>query len=215
MSDHTPAAPPPPASTPPGVDTGLADALQRELDPGERLVWSGRPRPDLALRSALANAWLLLLLGVLLGAFMIAAAVRLWIRPVEVPIEPGAAGLSILIILMGVALITWILSEPSRVASRARRTIYAITDRRALVITRSRRGVVEERDFAPDETRHILRVERPDGSGDIIFESPRRNPSGSANSVSTLGRIGFLSVEDCAAVERILRTTLQQPPERP
>ncbi len=220
QSDDSPPAPlhsPQPAAS--SLSPSLAAALSREIDPGEQLVWTAQPRPDLARRAA----WRTVSPGFLVVGFFGGMVLLLVIKTAGEVMAPGTTELpddfastvtiiSIIFLFLG-ALLVGCLTEPGRAAARATRTVYAITDRRAIVIRQSRRGHTEERDFGPDETRSVLRRERADGSGDVIFETPRQNRNSSG--AATVTPLGFLSVDRCAEVERILRLTHSQPSVRP
>lgn len=203
-----------------GLPAELASALDRELDPGETLVWSGQPRPDLARRSTWRRMWPvypILLFVATMGVAVVVQVIRQAMNPAVVAQQDSPASIYVLGAIIGTLtglMLWWIITEPGRAKARATRTLYAITNRRAIVLSRSARGVVEERDFSPDETRKVLRRERPDGAGDIIFETARR-PSNSSTDMGGLVPLGFLHIDRCAEVERTLRTTLQRDSESP
>jgi len=83
----------------------------------------------------------------------------------------------------------------------AQNTIYAITDRRAIILCVHRDGSITERDYRGDELVHLARKEYKDGSGTLTFESAR----GAGHSNQTATRHKFQAIEDVIGVERMLR----------
>jgi hypothetical protein len=178
----------------------LQSQLDRELDQGESIVWSAQPLPNALRRGAIAN-WALT--GVVVFFFAAIFAVVGWTAALTPPAErednPAA-----LFIFSGSLMTLWLVSLPLFLAwarSTARSTVYAITDRRAIILVVRRGRTVSERDYRGDELIHLARTENPDGSGTLTFESARG--SGAARNAS---RHRFLAIPDAIGVERILRT---------
>ena len=104
-------------------------------------------------------------------------------------------------VLMGMAIILL----PVWFVWRASRTRYAITDRRVILCEAQYFGGIETRSYTADALTNIVRSQRGDGSGDLIFEEIRtRNHEG--NLYTT--RRGFQAIEDVRGVENLLRSTL-------
>ena len=132
-------------------------AIARELEPGERLLWSGVPRQGLVLR---ANDWFLIPLSVLWGGFAIvwtvgAASSRapVWFWLWGVPF-----------VLVGLYLIfgRFFVSALQR-----SRTAYGLTDRRLLIVSGLRSQSVKS---VPLKTVSDLSLtEKGDGTGSITF----------------------------------------------
>ena len=90
------------------------------------------------------------------------------------------------------------LSSPWWAWRTARRTLYVVTDRRAVVFSASGLRGVAVRSFAPDALRDTRRVERPDGSGDLIFaETGHRDSDGDLVTTTT----GFKTLADVREAE--------------
>lgn len=107
------------------AETAAADRLAPYLDPGESLVWSGRPmlRPVLEGHDLILPA-LTLVLGVAL--FQVLDP----LGPAGLPAEPtGLFFLVIMLVLFGCSV--WL---PLRTFLRRRRSFYGVTERRALVL---------------------------------------------------------------------------------
>ena len=86
-------------------------------------------------------------------------------------------------VLVGVGL----LSSPYWTARSAKRTAYVLTDRRA--ITFQGGMSMRIRSFRPSQLEWLTRVQRRDGSGDVIF---LREPG--ANDARQSSDVGFLAV---------------------
>lgn len=197
------------------LPSDLDAVLRRELDEGERLLWVGRPIPALYARRFLIP-------GVLLGTFalgftafivvaMVANARELLGPRFQAGEFAGVAGDVALLAFFGVfAVVTlgaavFMYALPVRANKRAARTIYAVTDRRAIVLVAFDDGRVVERDYSADELGHLFRRQHADGTGDVHFESARGVAPGSPSGGTTPSQHGFLAVRDALDVERILR----------
>ena len=82
---------------------------------------------------------------------------------------------------------------------RGRKTIYAVTNERLLIITG---GILSSvKSYTPADIDDIERKESPDGSGTIIFARKKR--SGGKGGSYTV-KIGFFGVPDVRKVERYI-----------
>ena len=96
------------------------------------------------------------------------------------------------------------LSAPYWAARAARRTIYAITDRRAIIWIPKVWGEKEVRSFEPRRLLSMTRRERADGSGDLVFEQFRETNGSSTTTI----RRGFMGLADVRDAEAVLREVL-------
>jgi len=194
----------------------LDTALRRELDENERLLWVGRPIPHLyARRFLLPGVWLgTFALGftVFIAVGMVVNVRELFGPRLEANEFAGVAGDIALVAFLGFFAVAtlgaavYMYGLPIRARKRASRTVYAVTDRRAIVLVAHRNGRVVERDYCADELRHLFRRQRADGSGDLHFESAKgAAPTGSPTGSTTPSQHGFLAVRDVLGVERLLR----------
>jgi hypothetical protein len=175
------------------TDSGV---VQRELDSGERLLWTGRPNPE----SAAAGSWG----GVFVGGIMIAFAI-FWMGGASQAGAPpffSAFGL----IFIGAGL--YAMASPFLTMSSASNTIYAITDRRILVIEDGATRKVQS--YTADDIEHIERREKTDGSGDIIFARERYQRHHNGHSHTHTRDIGLWGVPNAREVERLLRENLKR-----
>lgn len=106
-----------------------------------------------------------------------------------------AAGVVLLLWCVSYLFFTWL------ARSTARNTIYALTDKLAIIITAHRDGSITERDYRGDELIHLARKEYKDGSGALTFESAR----GAGHTAQTASRHKFAAIERVIEVERMLR----------
>ena len=183
------------------IEPELRRAIDAELDAGERIVWLRQPVPWLLWRGTLA----VLIFGVPWTAFAV-----FWTL--------GAAGLvgstaratgwwAYIFPLWGLPFIfigLVMLSAPYWAARAAKRTIYAITDRRAIIWIPKAWGEKEVQSFEPRRLLSITRKERTNGSGDLIFEQFRETHGSSTTTI----RRGFMALRDVRDAEEVLRDVL-------
>jgi hypothetical protein len=168
-----------------------------QLDAGERLLWTGFPNPAaVALRSLPVTFF-----GIPFTAFACFWIWQAWSMTSHGPKAPGPFVLfplfGIPFLLVGLA----VLGTPLWVLLGAKTTVYAVTEKRALIITGSAsRGI---QSFTPADMCDITRQERPDGSGSVYFAS--RTVTTSSNGIARMARIGFEGIPDVRQVEQLLR----------
>lgn len=185
------------------------DSIQAEqiangqLDSGESLLWSGKPTPSGMALGALPMTFF----GIPFAGFAL-----FWIWAAAGGISgssersfegPGAFfplfGVPFLLVGLGVML------GPLWAYLGARKTVYAVTDRRAMIIIGA--GTKSVRSFGPEDMGEILRVERPDGTGSLMFTSI---PQAGSKGRVTLSRVGFVGIPDVRRVEQLIRENLER-----
>ena len=199
-------APMPPGTYPlseePPLPAGeLHPAALALMEPGETLLWTGRPAhgdavSSIASSGATCGAAIGFLVGVLTlfsANFLSAAGVSLpeWAKSPALMLAYGSVGG---LVLGAVAALGYLLWE--------RMVIYAVSDRRAMRIPLlCPRGTRSYRDLDPLQ---VALEARADGSGDLIFTQDGI-PAGSILN----GRLaGFFGLRDAQRVERMLLATL-------
>jgi hypothetical protein len=164
--------------------------LRRQLDDGERLVWSGQPLPGKLAWAQLPS----LLVAVPWTAFVVCFSV-------VAAREKGAALFLLPFFLVGVMLAT----APWRAYRRASQTIYALTNLRALVVSPSTElmsiGRLDVVSYVPST---MSRSSNRDGSGDLVFSTVTTRRKGGEH----VERKGFLGIANAFEVERLVRREL-------
>ncbi|MGH7131478.1 MAG: hypothetical protein ACREJO_05985 [Phycisphaerales bacterium] len=196
------------------IDTQLQERLTRELQPGERIVWSGQPLPRAFARGSLPVAVFGLFFGGFALFWMLMAGGGAWFASAAPqsngppPVVGTAFSFLTLCGLPFLAVGVVMLTMPIWRRVIAGKIIYAITDKRAVVIgPEAWRGTVT-RSFAGEKIANVARAERSDGSGDLVFEEIVSYSSSSDGASRHVTRRGFIGVGRVAEVERILRKTL-------
>jgi hypothetical protein len=138
------------------VGNAIAE-LERELAPGERLLWSGQPMPGLRLRAVDA---FLMLFGFLWLAFCVGWEIHVLRTPG--PMATALALFGLPFFLMGLYMAGGRLFAE---AARRRRTSYGITHRRALIVTRGRARHVRSLDL--HQLSDVQMTEQRDHSGTL------------------------------------------------
>ncbi len=195
-------------------------SFARELTDGEELLWSGRPDPK--SKSIASPGSVFLILGIvftvvgiamLLGGFIILGTVEGRGREASIGLFVTGG----VFFIMG---ITFAISGLF-LRSTPRNTLYAVTNRRAIILRTGRYLTVDS--YGKSEIGQVRRLERPDGTGDLIF-SMQRSASGygygnsggyssygsySGTGMSRYGAGMFNGITNVHAVERIVLDTLK------
>jgi len=184
------------------ADYDLQARAQGELEPGEKLLWVGRPD---ARRVGMQSIGLLFF-GIVWTAFSI-----FWVAMAFVGTSQSHSPGSIAFPLFGVPFVLigcCMLAAPFWAYRKGLTTVYAVTNRRALIISGA--GARSVKSYSKDDIGAIERTERADGSGDVSF-ARQQYVGSSTTSSSTRGAAGgvFYGIPDARSVERILRETFK------
>ena len=172
---------------------------QSELKAGENLLWVGQPDP---LRYALQGTLPTTLFGLVFTA-----------GPLFLAFINGSFPVGLMIFLL-IGLV--IMSVPLWAYRDAKQTVYAVTDKRLLIITgggsRSVQSFVDSRIVKVDSRiGKIESVERSNGSGDIVFaEKVSRYRNSDGHSCTSIEPIGFFGIPDVRSVEKLVRGVARQ-----
>lgn len=174
-----------------------------QLDSGERLLWAGKPAPSGAAVGSLPMTVFGLLFAGFAAFWIWAAAGGLSRSSGGVESGPGAFfplfGIPFLLVGLGMVF------APLWAYVGAKSTVYAVTDRRAMIIAGS--GTKSVRSFTAEEIGEIVRVERADGTGTLMFASvPRTTSKGH----TTISRVGFVGIPDVRRVEQLIRENFER-----
>ncbi len=167
--------------------------LEAELWQGERVVWSQQPRPAEMSRKSVG----LFLVGVFLCSLALLFSMgNNAYRPGTrnyFSLFPDVLG-TVVVLVAGAALLS-----PVWANWKARQTVYAITDQRALLIAAPWRRTIYS--FVGQHLVDIHRVEDGRGRGDIVFQ--RQAVSGRRG--DSYYDVGFFGIEGVREVENRLR----------
>jgi hypothetical protein len=168
--------------------------VNRELKPMEKIRWIEQPIP----RYFTPRAKAYFLFGIPWTAFIIfwilGASVSWWAK------GGGGSGVmtvfGIPFLLIGLGL----LSSPLWAYRRALKTIYVITDRRAITFGGGSSTTINS--YPPEKLKDVYRKEHKDGTGDVII---LRHEWQNSDDQYRVEEVGFLRVRDPQGVERILK----------
>lgn len=158
------------------------ERIQSQLTPGEKLLWCGKP--EVGLLSP-PNVFCLFFGGIVIGVSLVAMQCK---SDGVIPTLIGTPGFIILnvVILMGIILLC---------ARNRRRWVYALTDKRALVLTHKDLRAYEIKPYM------VLRSRVPErGVGKLVFEIEKDDES--------LQEWGFLRCRGLAEPLRLLEEML-------
>lgn len=153
--------------------------IRRYLNPGETIVWAGQPSPGRAMRSALP----VLLFAIPWTAFSVfwtaMAGGMAWLSGDGPSAEGMFALFGLPFILVGIGM----LLSPYWAWRRAQKTMYLVTNQRAIVGTSARDGFTIA-GYLPDELADLTLTVRKDGSGSIDLRSDARRATEQASTSS-------------------------------
>ena len=181
----------------------LRERVQAELQPNESLRWVAQPLPGRAAWAALPIV-LFALPWTAFALFWIAVAARGTAHSAG----PGRLfplfGLPFLVIGLGM------FAAPLGIVRSARRTVYVVTDRRAIVIRGAGwAGGVDVRSFEPEKLGDLRRAERPDGSGSLVFG---QDVDVNARGRRSVADYGFMAVPNVREAEEYVRALARHAP---
>ncbi len=172
---------------------------QREIDADEEILWAGRPNPARMSTRTLP----VLLFGIPFTAFAVFWIVNAYNMGNSGPSFGPGGGIGGFFPLFGIPFVLvglGMLLSPLIAFHKGTQTVYAITNRRALIIEAGNSRSVKSYPFSNMD--NLERVENADGSGDIVFlRETRRGSKGRTYTEP----IGFFGVPEVRAVERMLR----------
>jgi hypothetical protein len=163
-------------------------AITSRLARGEKLIWSDRPRPKLLAQRELN-------FGFFVGIFFFGFAL-FWMS------MASQAGAFALFGIPFVAVGLWIVSGPLRAYYRAANLVFALTDRRALIVSRN-----EVKSYPLEQIDFVDTKSFADGSGHVYFHKEPTGFSGwPSQQPGALQNSGFLAV---AKAEQVAATLLE------
>jgi hypothetical protein len=195
-------------NTTPAIPGELEDKVKRELEAGESIRWMEQPIPRFFTPISTA----VFLFGIPWTVFALFwEVIACWgvlgsiSRYKQVP---GTLIFSIVFPLFGLPFLLvgfGMLASPLWARRNALKTVYVITDRRAITFDAG----WTVRSYSPDQLQDIFRRERGDGTGDVIFSQRVWLDSGRDRHKQNLG---FLNIREAKRVEQMLRELARQHP---
>lgn len=180
------------------VPANILDTVDAELLEGEELLWVGQPNPVGAAMgpTLLRDLSPLLIMGIFFSFFITIIAN-------EVPMDEFPA--QFMLLPFGIIMLTTLWPILARFMS-ATRSVYAMTDRRALIINGS-----SVKSYGPDDIEFVERKMRGQNSGDLLFanEIDTRYSSSNRSTRVTSRPVGFLGIENVREVEAIMLRALR------
>jgi hypothetical protein len=180
---------------------------QSQLDGGERLLWSGTPSAGGVALGALPAA----LFGIPFSGFAVFWICTAYSASAHVShaMAPFAFfplfGIPFLLIGLGM------LTSPLWAWLTALKTVYAVTDKRVMIITGLMMRMVQS--YGPSDIGDLTHVERADGRGSLIFGAGAWNVGtvggyARVGSLNRLNRVTLVGIPDVREVEHLIRANL-------
>jgi len=168
--------------------------LATQTDEGEAVRWVGTTAVDIRRRR---------LIPMIVGCLFMLLLCS-WVFSTNNPSPWGAIGLSALVWVGIPVFVVW------RQSDHLRRTLYAITDQRALVLSVGKEKRTES--YPPDKVEFIKVTMKKTGRGDVLFITLRGRRTGPAAHVTY--DHGFLDVLEPRQVAGIMRRTFPDAPTK-
>ncbi len=187
----------------------LNEIIEGELAKGERVVWSGQPIASRLVWPSFA----IVLFGIPFTAF---ALFWMFMARGIVGRAPNPAGgvfpvfrflplFGIPFLLIGLAM----LSTPYWMLRKTRRTAYAVTDRRVLLVEGGLLGGINIRSLEPEQLHDVTRTQYADGSGNLVLQRQYRgvplDPTDPRYRGVPFFQVGFYGIPDVKHVEDLVR----------
>lgn len=200
--------------TSPALPLEAETVLRSELNKSEQLIWTGQPLAPRAMQGSL----LIVLLGVPWTAFSLFWVVMaIWMArgfTTQASSSPSSFPFNLMSFffpLFGVPFVfigLGMLSSPYWMRRKAQKTIYALTDERALILSPTWRGEITVRSIPPEHLTNRTRTQNSNGSGSIFFTRVtvtrrRAGPDGGTYEVP----IGFENITNVREVETLIERT--------
>lgn len=183
------------------------DVIRRELQPGEMLLWNGSG-------SHFRMGWgsvPVVIFGMMFFGFAV-----FWTVMAFGGMSRAASGggmpsfLRFLCPLWGVPFMLvglGVMTSPVWAKLKARKTLYALTNRRAIIFEKAMFGSSRQvHSYDPRALGAMTRVDRSDGSGDLVFEEKITGRGKGGHAITK--KVGFIGVPDVRGVERAVRDAL-------
>lgn len=187
------------AYIPPNIPRHLADKVARELEPDEQIAWIDMPIPRF-FTPASTSAFVFAIPWTAFSLFWIAGASGFRIPDFNDGFDLFPL-FGVPFTLIGIAL----LSSPIWAYRKASKTVYVITDRRAVSFDGGRSMTI--RSYLPQDLKDVYRKEKSSDEGDVIIARRAWRDSDGDQQTEELG---FLRIKNPKQVERLIRGLAEQ-----
>ena len=173
------------------IPMDLQNMLDQEVDNDEQLRWSAQPSVSAAVKKGLA--------GTVFGVIWTAIPGFMAFKMIGER-QSGGDVPAVAFIFIGVFLLIGVLImlSPLWASMSAKKTVYAVTNKRAIII--KAKSTIDVQSFSADNLKDIIKRLRRDGSGDLIFERTvtyrRSSKGGSRKKVTEIGFFGIPRVNE-------------------
>lgn|GEM_PF-5840766 len=184
-----------------------AASVSKFLDPDESLVWTGRPSVWRFLgtkQSLLGFLWSLVLPVIFIVVFV--PVINDDTGFVDTLMEsPGIIFSNPIFLILGFIALSFVYSFAKRILSpvgtiiRAMSTLYAVTDKRAMIITKWPKSDFQS--FGKTDINAVKRVEHSSSMGTVYFSEEKIRTRKSTKTVD----LGFIGIRDSIYVNALLR----------
>ncbi len=182
----------------PSIASSLQEAIARELECDEKVVWSAMPKATYFSEPAA---------GVFRSGLGVTAC-SIFLTAISIGIMPQFNSLDLFFLVGGLGFFSWgiaMMSAPLWAFRRSLKTVYVITDRRAITMVGGWSTTI--RSYPPEKLTRIVRRENQDGTGDVIISRPAwRDPE----SDQRMSQLGFLRIPDAESIEATLKRLAEQ-----
>ena len=176
-----------------GIDAAASEYLKSQIESDEKVLWSGTTDVAGRRKRLIPVVISCLFMLLLCSGFMALNNPSPWL-----PI-----GLAVVVFLGIPIFVVW------RQTDHLKRTLYALTDKRALMLSVGKPKRTES--YPPEKIEILETVGRPGGRGDLFFTKLRGRAAG-APGRRTSYKHGFLSIRDVKQVAALMRATFPDAP---
>jgi hypothetical protein len=197
------------------IDPDIRDMVEEELYSGETLLWAGKSRPGTGLRRLKTPGGLMTLtmVGGLLAILGLVVLVIISAASSEPDFADGGAPVIAMIIpIIAVFMAMVAAMIPITRMFSNRNAIYALTDRRALILARGASGARSVKSFGESDIQRIERRMYADGTGDVVFAHEYRSNAAARSGLYGTGgesAIGFMGISNAREVEMLMLETFK------
>jgi hypothetical protein len=191
------------------VPDHMRERIHEELTKGERLIWVGQPSHRIIWIRTIPLMIGTGLVGLFAGGFMLISGYQAYSHG-------GGVGFLLMGLFVLLIILASVIFQPIYALWKAKRTCYALTSRRCIVWRCQWHGGIATDNYTPGQLANMRRFDMwffSKGGGDVVFKivtvitTTYRSRGPSSTSVTEY-RYGFLAVERCRDVEKLIRETL-------